>query len=98
MTYHIGLVKRGRTLLIEVADTVDQLSCETWKYLGERETTIAKLRENASLLCLHVNEEHGTSFACARVSRIAGDDFTAGHEDTARREIAQLGTLTRYAT
>ena len=34
-TYHIGLVNDGQKLIVEVASSVDQLSCELWKYYGD---------------------------------------------------------------
>ena len=37
--YHVGLVKQGKTLVIQYAASVDQLSCELWKYAGERLTS-----------------------------------------------------------
>ena len=45
-TYHIGTVKRGKTLVIEAVRDVDYLSCEIYDYLGKRETTKASLRAN----------------------------------------------------
>ena len=44
--YHIGLSKRGRTLVIETAKCVDYLGCEIYDYMGQRETTKAQLKKN----------------------------------------------------
>ncbi len=44
-TYHVGLAKRGRTLVIEARRCVDYLSCELYDYLGQREVTKSHLRE-----------------------------------------------------
>ena len=43
--YHIGLAKRGKTLVIQAAKEVDFLSCEIYDYLGLRETTKNRLYE-----------------------------------------------------
>ena len=37
--YHVGLSKRGRTMVIETAKCVDYLSCELYDYMGQREVT-----------------------------------------------------------
>lgn len=44
--YHVGLGKRGKTLVIEAHGSVDYLSCEVYDYMGQRETTKAQLRAN----------------------------------------------------
>lgn len=51
--YHIGFVKDGKTLVIQAVETVDELSCETWKYWGEREITKKELngKKNELLTC-----------------------------------------------
>jgi len=51
--YHIGFVKDGKTLVVQVAKTVDELSCETWKYWGEKEITKKELnkKKNELLSC-----------------------------------------------
>lgn len=46
MIYHIGLGKRGETLVIEARRSVDYLSCEIYDYLGQREVTKRHLREH----------------------------------------------------
>jgi len=52
-TYHIGFVKAGKTLIVQARRTVDELSCETWKYWGEREITKKELnqKKNELLTC-----------------------------------------------
>ena len=45
MTYHIGLAKRGQTLVIEARRNKDYLSCELYDYMGEREVTKQQLEE-----------------------------------------------------
>lgn len=46
MTYHIGLSKRGKTMVVETAHCVDFLGCEIYDYMGER--IITKKQLNAS--------------------------------------------------
>ena len=41
--YHVGLCKRGNTLVIQATRCVDYLSCEVYDYMGQRETTKAQL-------------------------------------------------------
>ena len=69
-TYHIGLVAGPNeyedvpegTLLLQARRDVDYLSCELWKYLGERETTKAELRRNAVAILDQVNRQEGTAY------------------------------------
>jgi len=44
MTYHIGLSKQGKTLIIEAVRCIDYLGCEIYDYMGERETTKKHLK------------------------------------------------------
>ena len=46
MVYHVGIGKRGRTMVIEARRSVDYLSCEIYDYMGNRETTKAQLVAN----------------------------------------------------
>ena len=68
-TYHIGLAKGGRyhggretTLIVQARRSVDFLSCELWKYLGQRETTKAALKARKAEILAAVNTQHGTKF------------------------------------
>lgn len=88
-TYHIGLTRRGSSVTVQVADSVDQLSCEMWKYLGERITSLPKLRHDRDGLLRAINHDHGTAFTSCAIQRIGSSDYTAGHVNTARREIAE---------
>ena len=45
-TYHVGLSKRGSTMIIETAHCVDHLGCEIYDYMGERVTTKKQLKES----------------------------------------------------
>jgi len=78
--YHMGLRKDGNRVIVEVADTVDQLSCELWKYMGERENTIAELERAKDRILKVINIEYGTHFQHITIQRIASGDFTAGHQ------------------
>ena len=42
--YHVGLSKRGKTMVIETATCVDFLGCEIYDYMGERIITKEKLK------------------------------------------------------
>ena len=46
MTYHVGITKRGNTMVIEARRSVDYLSCELYDYMGRRETTKRALYDN----------------------------------------------------
>ena len=89
MSYHIGLVKDGDRLIVEVARNLDQLNCELWKYYGERETTIAALKRNSAAILEAVNCEFGKQFRSVVIRRIASGDFTAGHRETTLSEEAR---------
>jgi len=43
--YHIGIGKRGKTMVIETASCVDFLSCEIYDYMGERMVTKKHLND-----------------------------------------------------
>lgn len=70
-TYHIGFSAPkgidGDTLVIEARSSVDHLSCELWKYIGEREVTKRALYEVRYAILEHVNRDSGTSFTHVRV-------------------------------
>ena len=61
-TYHIGFLKQGKTLVIQVAETVDGLSCETWKYWGEREITKKELIQKKAEILAYTNTFYHKSF------------------------------------
>ena len=79
-SYHIGLRKAGKTVIVELADTVDQLSCELWQYYGEHVNTVAELEQNKAAILKVINVEYGTDFQEIKIQRIASGDFTAGHQ------------------
>jgi hypothetical protein len=78
-TYHIGLTRDGDTVTVQVARSVDQLSCELWKYYGERCITVRRLHMNARALLGAINADLGTNFQRIRIEKIHDADFTAQH-------------------
>ncbi len=63
--YHIGFLKRGKTLIVQARENVDLLSCEIWQYMGERVTTKKQLYEQrAGILNL---VQHNGFTDCKRV-------------------------------
>jgi hypothetical protein len=46
MVYHIGIGKRGYTMVIQASENVDCLSCEIYDYMGRRDTTKKHLHAN----------------------------------------------------
>ena len=78
-TYHLGLVKNGQNVILEIADTIDALSCETWKYLGERENTVENLKRTNGAILRGLNDSFGTTFKRLQVRRIPSWNLTAGH-------------------
>jgi hypothetical protein len=44
--YHIGLLKRGKTLVIQAVKDKDCLDCEIYDYLGKFNMTKAKLKQS----------------------------------------------------
>ena len=79
--YHLGLLKEGSNVVLEVADSVDQLSCELFRYLGARLNTVKRLKATAPELLGHINREFGTTFGKLTIRRIHSRDFHAGHFD-----------------
>ena len=67
LTYHVGFLKAGRTLVIQAVRDKDCLSCETWKYYGEREITKKELKEKKGALLAAVNDLYGKRFDRVRV-------------------------------
>ena len=92
ITQHVGLVKRGNTVVLQFAPTVDQLSCELWKYLGAFESDvplakIARKRKGDDLKA--TNQAYGTHFTRLVVEEVAASDYTAGHVSTMAQEFAE---------
>jgi len=66
-TYYIGLLKDGERLIIQATASVDCLSCQLWKYYGQRMNTKKNLRKNAKELMHEVNKSYGTQFTKVQV-------------------------------
>jgi hypothetical protein len=62
-TYHIGFLKSNDTLIVQAVATKDALSCQLWKYFGERMNTKKQLRAHKMNLLNEVNKCYGTSFS-----------------------------------
>ena len=54
--YHVGLGKRGKTLVIQACRCIDYLDCEIYDYMGLREVTKAHLRANRYGLLAHMKQ------------------------------------------
>ena len=46
MSYHIGLGKHNKTLIVYACKDIDYMDCEVYDYLGEREITKTKLKKD----------------------------------------------------
>ena len=96
--YHVGLIDGGRqTAIFEFADCVDQLSCETLRYFGERE--IENFASHKRMFCQPATKDailkqleidYPGRFNKVLIKRILPDDFTAGHANTLNTEIADM--------
>lgn len=76
--YHVGLSfgeyegHRKTTVVLHARRCLDSLPCELWEYLGEHETTKARLRANRDAILTWVNGRYadtimgryGRPFAC----------------------------------
>ncbi len=70
--YHIGFVdsritwphpcRRVPTLIVQMRHNVDLLSCDLWRYMGERVTTKTELRRNRLTLLAWVNKAYNQDF------------------------------------
>uniref|UniRef100_A0A6M3LFF9 Uncharacterized protein n=1 Tax=viral metagenome TaxID=1070528 RepID=A0A6M3LFF9_9ZZZZ len=54
--YHVGLSKRGKTMVIEARHNVDYLSCELYDYMGRREVTKSHLNAHRYELLSHMQQ------------------------------------------
>ena len=65
ITYHVGLLKdyhNPKRIILQARRNIDLLSCELWKYLGERITTKAQYTRDKAFLLKHINQELGTAY------------------------------------
>lgn len=97
-TYHLALVDGGNgRAIIEIANTLDQVSCECLKYLGERITTHVGMRRryqsDPAGFIASLNRScprPGRPWTAVTFRRIGRDDYSAGHEDTYPAEVAEM--------
>jgi hypothetical protein len=73
-SYHIGLLKgtgkclywsnghKKNTVAVEMERSIDYLSCELWKYIGERITTKENYKKNKLNILKWINQEFNTNF------------------------------------
>lgn len=88
-TYHMGLVRRGSSLVLQIADSVDQLDCELLKYCGQRENSIANLKRKRLQLTEALRAQ-GFKFSRFSIERVSAGDFSAGHVSTYTSELAEV--------
>jgi hypothetical protein len=93
--YEMGLVRRGQTLVLQLADDRDQLSCELIKYIGPRENTIKNLRSKQAQLSEALKRQ-GFKFRRFQIERIPGADYSAGHVSTLAAEVSELRVIGEY--
>ena len=61
--YHIGLIKDGDRVQVQVVSEKDELDPELWQYYGLKETTKEYLKRRSRELLRAINDSHGTSFS-----------------------------------
>lgn len=69
-TYHIGLSKRKKTLIIEAQTSVDCLDCEIYDYMGEREITKKKLRENRMQILAEMQKQRPQVYSGLKYAKV----------------------------
>lgn len=62
--WHVGLVnaKQGKLAVVQMRLGVDDLSPETWRYMGRRVNTKANVYRQRKALLAAINREYGTRF------------------------------------
>jgi hypothetical protein len=78
-SYHVGFLKDGNRVIVQMARSIDQLSCELWRYAGERITTPQLLKSRKDELLAAINKQFKTTFTRIVIQLVDGSDFTAGH-------------------
>lgn len=61
-TYHIGLLKSGKSVIMQMTTNVDCLSPQTWIYYGHRITTKKRIKEQKSEILAAINLQNKTEF------------------------------------
>ena len=64
--YHIGILRVGKTAIIQATKTVDELSCEIYRYYGERETTKDNLKRNKQTILAELKKDR-TFERCTKI-------------------------------
>jgi len=65
--YHIGIIKAGETIVIQVVNSVDELNCEIVKYYGKRLVTKKQIKDNKRLFLSELQKEPGFS-RCKKIT------------------------------
>lgn len=63
--YHVGFLKdykHPNRLRMQLCKDKDLLSCELWRYFGERVITKTEIRRKKNEILQWINNRHGTSF------------------------------------
>lgn len=76
-SYFMALVRRGTTLVLQLADSKDQIHCEAIKIYGERVNTITNLRRKQGKLAAALRGQ-GFRFKKFTIERVRAGDFSAG--------------------
>ena len=66
--YHVGFLRQGDTLVVQMRENLDCLSPELWRYFGLREITKAAVYANRKKLLDAVNQEEQTAFTHIQVA------------------------------
>lgn len=61
--YFMGIYKKNaRTIVLQVTDCLDSLSCETWLYFGQRVNTVKNLRAQRLAILQEINRTHEKNY------------------------------------
>ena len=71
--YHVGLLARGRTAVMQYRRSVDYLSCEILHYFGVREITKADAKRALQALRANVLRELNQRFPGRNFNRVTID-------------------------
>jgi len=68
--YHIGLLKdydHPERVIVQVRQSIDDLSCELWRYLGPHMNTKKQIHEQRIKILEAINAQLGTTFTKIRI-------------------------------
>ena len=60
--YHIGLIRSWKTVIVNCSSCLDSVPPGTWRYIGCRVTTKARLQGMKDVLLKSINLEFNTNF------------------------------------